>query len=236
MATEPKAPGGVELERTSEMPSLPGEAPLSGPDRLLATDSWHIEPALGDEQIGTSELAVPEIDRHALEQHIAKLERQLAARDGWIAALEGELEQREAQLRELEAQISGLHEQLLQSRALLGQLQASELGSPAPVAPEQPALQRLLVRTKGAKGIVHVLARRTTVGRTPDNDVRVEAESMSRHHAVLLLAGADTVLEDLHSTNGTFVNGEQIVRCTLREGDLVRFGKIVYRFVIKPPG
>jgi pSer/pThr/pTyr-binding forkhead associated (FHA) protein len=96
--------------------------------------------------------------------------------------------------------------------------------------------QRLLVRTEGANGIVHVLGRRTTVGRTPDNDLRVEAGFVSRHHAALLLSGADTVVEDLHSTNGTFVNGEQIARRTLREGDVVAFGKIQYRFVIKPAG
>jgi hypothetical protein len=235
MPTEPNTPGGLELESTAELPTLPGDAAQSGPNRLQDTDSWRIEPALGDERIGPHELTAPEFDRRSLEQQVGALERQLAARDGWITALEGELEQRELRLRELEGQISRLEEQRLQSRALPAAAPAATVPA-APVRPDQPPLQRLLVRTKGARGIVHVLDRRTTVGRTPDNDVRVEAEYVSRHHAVLLLAGSETVLEDLHSTNGTFVNGEQIARRTLREGDLVAFGKIMYRFVIKPAG
>jgi uncharacterized coiled-coil protein SlyX len=240
MSTEPNPPGGLELERTAEMPALPGNAALSAPDHLQATDSWRLEPAPGDEPVGPEELAVPEVDRSELEQRLRTLEQQLSTRDGWIAALESELEQREAQLRDLEAQLAGLNDQLLLSRALVEQLQARQAGLPEPApaaaeSPDQAPQQRLLVRTKGAKGIVHVLARRTTVGRTPDNDLRVDAEFVSRHHAVLLLAGSDTVLEDLNSTNGTFVNGALIARRTLREGDLVRFGKIQYRFVIKPP-
>jgi hypothetical protein len=241
MPTETNPPGWLELERTAEMPALQGRAAASGTDRLSTTDAWHIVPPLGDEQIGPTELTVPEYDRRGLERQVRTLEQPLRAQDARLAALQGELEQREAQLRGLEGQLSGLREELLQSRALLEQWQARAAGRPAqiPAPPDRPdeALpQRLLVRTEGASGIVQVLARRTTVGRTPDNDLRVEADFVSRHHAVLLLAGADTVLEDLHSTNGTFVNGEPVVRRTLREGDLVGFGKIQYRFVIKPPG
>ncbi len=238
MPTQSIVPGGLESESTAELPRLPGNAAQVGPDRLQATDSWRIEPALGDERIGPNELGAVEFDRRGIELQVGTLQRQLAARDGWIAALEGELQQREARLRGLEAQISRLEEELQQSRSLPAPAPAvSAPAAPAaPVRPERPPLQRLLVRTKGARGIVHVLDRRTTVGRMPDNDLRVEAEFISRHHAVLVLDGSDTVLEDLHSTNGTFVNGEQIERRTLREGDLVTFGKILYRFVIKPAG
>jgi uncharacterized coiled-coil protein SlyX len=239
MPTESNPPGWVELECTAEMPTLPGNAALSGPDRLSATDSWRIVPPLGDERIDPIEQTVPEYDRRGLEQQVHALEQQLGARDGRLAALENELGQRREQIHELEGQLAALREELLQSRAQLEQLQARDAARPAaptatPSRADEMSAQRLLVRTEGASGIVHVLTRRTTVGRTPDNDLRVEADFVSRHHAVLLLAGSDTVLEDLHSTNGTYVNGEPIARRTLREGDLVGFGKIQYRFVIKP--
>jgi uncharacterized coiled-coil protein SlyX len=235
MPTDPKAPGRPDLECTAEMPTLPGPATPVGADGLASTDSWRILPPLGDERIGPTEQTIPEYDRGGLERQLAELTRRLAARDARLATLESQLAQRDGQLRDLEDQLAALREELLHARTQIEQLQAREA---APVAAsagsEAAAPQRLLVRTSGESGIVHVLSRRTTVGRTPDNDLRVEADFVSRHHAVLLLAGSDTVVEDLHSTNGTFVNGELIARRTLREGDLVGFGKLQYRFVIKP--
>src|ERR1700693_505800 len=82
-------------------------------------------------------------------------------------------------------------------------------------------LPHLLTRTDGATGIVHLLGRRTTIGRTPDNDVHIDAEFISRHHAVALRAGTKTVIEDLNSTNGTYVNGQRVSRRTLKDGDVV---------------
>jgi hypothetical protein len=94
---------------------------------------------------------------------------------------------------------------------------------------------RLLVRTDGDAGIVHVLRRTTTIGRTPDNDLRIDAEYISRHHAVVLVSANGAVLEDLNSTNGVFVNGARISRRQLSEGDLVTIGKTGFRYVLKPP-
>jgi pSer/pThr/pTyr-binding forkhead associated (FHA) protein len=92
----------------------------------------------------------------------------------------------------------------------------------------------MLVRTQGETGIVQLLGRRTTIGRTPDNDIRIDAEFISRHHAVVLLYGTKTVIEDLNSTNGTYVNSERVNRRTLKEGDIVTLGKSEFRFVIRP--
>ncbi len=235
MPTEPNAPGRVDLECTAEMPTLPASNAAAHADGLAATDSWRILPPLGDERIGPAEQTIPEYDRGGLERQLSELVQQLSARDGRLAALESQLSQRDGQLKDLEGQLEALRAQLLQARTQLEQLQARNATPPAaPARPDEALPKRLLVRTEGANGIVHVLTRRTTVGRTPDNDLRVEADFVSRHHAVLLLAGSDTVVEDLHSTNGTFVNGEAVTRRTLREGDLVGFGKLQYRFVIKP--
>ena len=94
----------------------------------------------------------------------------------------------------------------------------------------------LLVRTDGETGIVHLLGKRTTIGRTPDNDVQIDAKFISRRHAVARRDGDNTVIEDRNSTNGTYVNGQRVNRRTLKDGDLVTLGKTEFRFSVnKPP-
>lgn len=64
-----------------------------------------------------------------------------------------------------------------------------------------------------------------TVGRAPDNAVRLEASGVSRHHAVLKRAGQRVVLVDLGSSNGTFVNGVKVSgSIELHDGDRIDFG------------
>ena len=90
------------------------------------------------------------------------------------------------------------------------------------------------MRTEGDNGVVHVLGRRTTVGRIPANDVCIDTDAISRHHAVIFLTDTGTVVEDLNSTNGVFVNGVRVTREDLREGDLLTIGKTCFRYVLKP--
>jgi chromosome segregation ATPase len=92
---------------------------------------------------------------------------------------------------------------------------------------------RLLVRKLDGHEVVHVLGRKTTIGRTPDNDLQVDASFISRHHAVLLLTGNQTVIEDLNSTNGIYVNGTRVTRETLSDGDVVMVGKARFRFAVR---
>ena len=69
---------------------------------------------------------------------------------------------------------------------------------------------------------------RITVGRLADNTLRIEDASISSHHAELVLDGSKYQLHDLGSTNGTFVNEEQVTDSVmLNHGDQVRFGRIV---------
>lgn len=65
-----------------------------------------------------------------------------------------------------------------------------------------------------------------TVGRLADNTIQIDADSVSSHHAELTLEGETYHLHDLGSTNGTFVNNEQVSDAILRAGDEVRFGTI----------
>src|SRR5436190_6179860 len=64
-----------------------------------------------------------------------------------------------------------------------------------------------------------------TIGRLPDNAVMIDNPAVSSHHACVHRDGDQFIVEDLQSTNGTFVNEKRITRHTLRDGDVVLIGK-----------
>jgi len=72
---------------------------------------------------------------------------------------------------------------------------------------------------------------RYTVGRLPDNDVRIDNPAVSGHHALIINILNDSFLEDLNSTNGTYVNGKLIKKHALQHGDLITCGHHQLRFV-----
>lgn len=75
---------------------------------------------------------------------------------------------------------------------------------------------------------------RTTLGRRPYNDVVIENLAVSGEHAVLLKVGEEVFIEDLNSTNGTFVNGLPIKKQLLKHGDSIDIGKHKLRFEPSP--
>jgi DNA repair exonuclease SbcCD ATPase subunit len=91
----------------------------------------------------------------------------------------------------------------------------------------------LFIRT-GDSEVVHVLGPRTTIGRTRENDLQIDAKYISRHHAVILAGPTQTVIEDLNSTNGVIVNGRRILRQTLKDGDIVLIGAEPFRYAERP--
>jgi hypothetical protein len=63
-----------------------------------------------------------------------------------------------------------------------------------------------------------------TIGRLQDNIITIDNSAVSSHHACVFRDGDDFVLEDLQSTNGTFVNGRRVSRCKLQDGDVIVVG------------
>lgn len=76
---------------------------------------------------------------------------------------------------------------------------------------------------------------RTTLGRRPYNDIVIDNLAISGEHAVLQMVGAEVYLEDLNSTNGTYVNGKAAKRQLLQNGDSVEVGKYKIKFVSDAP-
>lgn len=72
---------------------------------------------------------------------------------------------------------------------------------------------------------------RYTVGRLPDNDIRIDHPTVSGHHSVLINILNDSFLEDLNSTNGTYVNGRLVRKHALQNGDVITVGRHQLRFI-----
>ena len=72
---------------------------------------------------------------------------------------------------------------------------------------------------------------RYTVGRLPDNDIRIDNPAVSGHHALIINILNDSFLEDLNSTNGTYVNGKIVKKHAMQHGDVITVGHHALRFV-----
>lgn len=69
------------------------------------------------------------------------------------------------------------------------------------------------------------------IGRSSDLEMVLVEEMVSRKHARITMAAGEITIEDLGSTNGTFVNGEKISRARLKEGDRVLIGTSILKVV-----
>ena len=83
---------------------------------------------------------------------------------------------------------------------------------------------------------VQVTKDKTTLGRRPYNDIVIDNLAVSGEHAVLQMVGADVFIEDLNSTNGTYINGKAVKKQLLQHNDTVEIGKYKIKFLIEDGG
>lgn len=72
---------------------------------------------------------------------------------------------------------------------------------------------------------------RTSLGRRPYNDIVIDSMAVSGEHAVLQMSDREGYIEDLNSTNGTYVNGKTVKKQLLQNGDTVEIGKYKIQYV-----
>lgn len=89
---------------------------------------------------------------------------------------------------------------------------------------------RLVAVSDGGGGPHQLDGRQHTVGRVHGNDIVIEHDTLSSHHARLVHESGTWKVEDQGSTNGTFVNGTAVTRTPLNEGDRLHFGEVEFRF------
>jgi len=138
-----------------------------------------------------------------------------------IAESQRSILQRDSRIQQLEAD--------LEKRLTVAANSAAQTGEE--IALEGPA--RVLIRTNGNTDFVHVLGRRTRIGRGGDNELVLDTKHISRYHAVLLAGPVHTSIEDLNSTNGVFVNGKRVARQVLKDGDRLTIGRTHFRYSVR---
>jgi predicted nucleic acid-binding Zn-ribbon protein len=164
-------------------------------------------------------------------QQIARLTADLAATKSKSSLFESDLRLAEERIARLESEAhanSALLGNLQQNIQRLGREDTGSRPSLKVVNGEIPV--RVLLRFENGVELTHQLGRRTSIGRTPDNDIPIDTTWISRHHAVLLANAESCVIEDLNSTNGVLVNGRRINRQMLHDGDMVTLGKTEFRY------
>ena len=80
---------------------------------------------------------------------------------------------------------------------------------------------------------VQITKDKTTLGRRPYNDIVIDNLAVSGEHAVLQMVGADVFIEDLNSTNGTYINGKAVKKQLLSHNDTVEIGKYKIKFIVE---
>jgi pSer/pThr/pTyr-binding forkhead associated (FHA) protein len=78
---------------------------------------------------------------------------------------------------------------------------------------------------------VQITKDKTTLGRRPYNDIVIDNLAVSGEHAVLQMVGSDVFIEDLNSTNGTYINGKAIKKQLLQHNDTVEIGKYKIKYL-----
>ncbi|MEJ0006072.1 MAG: FHA domain-containing protein [Steroidobacteraceae bacterium] len=230
-------------ERVAQLQSR--EAEVIALAAQVATQAQTLQVETERNRVNEERIAIHESDLRVSEEAINRLESEVRSRNMRVEELTRINSQMQADiadarrwLDERDSLMQRLETEAAHSSALVDNIQRSIRSlSPGSSGTHEAIREngaRLLVRSKDGHEVVHVLGRKTTIGRTPDNDLQIDATFISRHHAVLLINGQQTIIEDLNSTNGVHVNGHRISREALNDGDLVMVGKARFRFVIRP--
>jgi len=201
-----------------------------------------------------SEAATREEEMTVLMAHLQEARRPIQVIEGDVKRLQEELAAKTAAAKDLTEEAEKLRAALERTRGalqerefLIRRLERSESNNATALGRIQTTMERLgsaaapalersaeLVRIEGDKSTSHVLGRRTRIGRATGCELHIDSSSVSRHHALILLGGRETIIEDLNSTNGVIVNGRHVTRQVLSDGDVLIIGEIHFRYVEKP--
>ena len=93
-------------------------------------------------------------------------------------------------------------------------------------------MAKLVLSMNGAvQGEYELTTERITIGRKPDNDIQIDNLAVSGKHALVITILDDSFLEDLGSTNGSYVNGKLVKKHALKDGDIIAIGKHELKYV-----
>ena len=88
----------------------------------------------------------------------------------------------------------------------------------------------VMFRADGERKSFSIVRDQTTIGRREDCDFRIPLGDISRKHCRLMRDDNGLKVEDLGSSNGTYVNGKRVIETSLEDGDELRIGATLFRF------
>jgi chromosome segregation ATPase len=138
-----------------------------------------------------------------------------------------EIFRRDHQIEELQADLAVHSEALAAIRRDVNRI--GEKAAPA-VAEE---VEWLLEPVEHPGEVLRLTGTMLTIGRTAENDISLASKMVSRHHARLLIGPTGIIVEDAGSTNGCFVNGEQVKQHLMHDGDMLELGDLRYRLRLR---
>lgn len=155
------------------------------------------------------------------------LEARMSEASAENAKLSAELESKTAQIDGYKNEIAALRR-----RSTAAELTSSDRAhGTQPGQRSQAEACWALVGMDGFDSDAHIVSDGVlTIGSSPDCDIRIQSNFVSRHHAQLVQTRNGCLLRDLESTNGTFINSRRVNKRILRAGDLVTIGKERYRY------
>lgn len=149
-----------------------------------------------------------------------------------LKALRRRLDAKEEQLRALQRELRLRDERISQLERLYEREHDASNG-----ARNEPVVAMgLVLESLNESGVIYRISKiTTTIGRTGGNDIVLDAGSVSRYHARIVVASDSVYLIDLQSSNGCAVNGERISRQMINNGDIVAIGDAKFKFATGVP-
>jgi chromosome segregation ATPase len=201
----------------------------------------------GEVEYKRQQVAAQLVELHDREQRLRAATSELEGVRGELAGIRAELESSRTSIAGLEravadkdraleardARIATLHDELKQRAAGPDRRGTAEMSLPALDSPVEDGLSlpALICLTGDAPKRFALTKKTIIVGRGPQCDLQIVTHTVSREHARLTMNGGVTLIEDLGSRNGVFVNAVRVDRRQLRQGDLVTIGETEFRFI-----
>jgi DNA-binding winged helix-turn-helix (wHTH) protein len=102
--------------------------------------------------------------------------------------------------------------------------------------PPRPATSRARCYLISTQSELMLMEGANVVGRAPDATIQLDSPGVSRHHARIVVSGAEATLEDVSSKNGTYLDGTRITsRVPLSDGSQIRIGTVLLTFRVTTP-
>lgn len=139
------------------------------------------------------------------------------------------LKKHDNEIESLRLQLSGEEQTRIDSARHRGTAHASTEMADANF--ESRELRLLVALNNGASREHPIGMARMSLGSDSDNDIQINSDFISRHHAQIVSSSTESVLGDLNSINGTYVNSKRIKRHALRDGDSITIGKHRFKYV-----